>query len=112
MPAAGSSSASSSRLGGERARDLEAPLVAVGEVLGELVRRAADADVLEQLVGALLDRRLLGARAGSAQDRADHARVRAHVAPDHHVLERREVGEEADVLEGARDAELRDAVRA
>ena len=39
MPAAGSSSASSLRLGGERARDLEAALVAVGEVLGE--RRCA-----------------------------------------------------------------------
>ena len=33
MPAAGSSSASSFGLGGERARDLEPALVAVGEVL-------------------------------------------------------------------------------
>jgi hypothetical protein len=34
----------------------------------------------------------------------------AHVAADHHVLEGREVREEADVLEGARDAERGDAI--
>jgi hypothetical protein len=28
------------------------------------------------------------------------------MAPDHHVLERRHLGEQADVLEGARDAGL------
>src|SRR5258707_5189880 len=33
------------------------------------------------------------------------------MAPDHHVLERREVVEEADVLEGARDPHARDAIR-
>ena len=46
-----------------------------------------------------------------AQHRADHARTRAHVAPDHHVLERRQIGEQADVLEGARDAGGGDLVR-
>jgi hypothetical protein len=58
-----------------------------------------------------VDRGLLGARRGVAKDGADHARARAHVAPDHHVLEGGEVREEADVLERARDAELGDAVR-
>src|SRR5262249_17429506 len=46
-----------------------------------------------------------------AQHRAEHARARAHVPPDHDVLQRREVREQADVLEGARDAARSDAVR-
>ena len=41
-----------------------------------------------------------------AEDRADQPRVRAHVAADHHVLQRRHLGEQPDVLEGARDARL------
>ena len=73
--------------------------------------RARDADVVEQLGGPLLDRRLLGERARVAQHRADHAGARAHVAADHHVLERRQVGEQADVLERARDAARGDFVR-
>ena len=36
--------------------------------------------------------------------------MRAYVAADHHVLERRHVGKEADVLERARDAGLGDAM--
>ena len=99
------------RLGGERARDLEAALVAVGEVLGELIAARADAHVFEKLVGAFFDGAFLGARARPAQDRAEHARARAHVAPDHHVLERREIVEEPDVLEGARDPHACDAIR-
>ena len=55
------------RVGGERARDLEAALVAVGEVLRELVAARADAHVVEQLPGAPVDRRLLRARGGVAQ---------------------------------------------
>ena len=49
-------------LGRERPRDLEAPLIAVGQVTCERVGALRDPDVLEQLVGALLDRRFLGAR--------------------------------------------------
>jgi hypothetical protein len=47
---------------------------------------------------ALLDRLLFSAGLRIAKDRADDIRVRAHVAADHHVLERREVGEQPDVL--------------
>ena len=36
--------------------------------------------------------------------------MRAHVAADHHVLDGRHLGEQPDVLEGARDARLRDLV--
>ena len=44
------------RLGGQRARDLEPALVAVRQVLREVVGAPRDADVVEQLVRALLDR--------------------------------------------------------
>ena len=39
------------RAGGKRARDLEAPLVAVGEVLGELVADPVQPDVRQELLG-------------------------------------------------------------
>src|SRR5262249_12638239 len=65
----------------------------------------------EQLGGAPLDRAFLRDRRAVAQDRAEDPDARARVAPDHHVLERREVGEEPDVLERAGDATGRDLVR-
>ncbi len=98
-------------LRGERTRDLEPALVAVREMLRERVGALRDADVVEQLVGALLDRLFLGAGLRVAEDRAEHVRVRAHVATDHHVLERGQVREQADVLERPRDAALGDLVR-
>ncbi len=94
----------------ERARDLEPALVAVGQMLGQAVGALGNADIVEQLVGALVDRRLLGARAGIARNCAPDAGVRTHVAADHHVLERGQVAEEPDVLERARDPARRDVV--
>jgi hypothetical protein len=41
-----------------------------------------------------------------AQDGAEQARARADVAADHHVLQRRHFGKQADVLEGAGNAGL------
>ena len=49
MPAAGSSSRSSSRLQRQRAGDLQPPLVAVGEVAGLLAGPVGEADQLQQL---------------------------------------------------------------
>ena len=99
------------RLGGERARDLEPALVAVREVARERVGALRDTDVVEQLVGALGDRLLLHSRLRIAEDRAEHVRAGAHVAPDHHVLQRRQVREQADVLKRSRDAARGDFVR-
>ena len=99
------------RIGGERAGDLEPALVAVGQVPREVVGALGDADVLQQLEGALFDRPLLATRAGVAQHRAEHAGAGAHVAADHHVLERGEVAEQADVLERPGDAARGDVVR-
>ena len=76
------------RVGRERARDLELALVAVGEMLREVVGSARDADVFEQCIAPCFDRALFLPRMGVAQDRAEHGRFRAHVAADHHVFER------------------------
>ena len=97
--------------GRERPRNLEAPLVAIGEVSRLRVGSLRDADVVEQLVGPLFDRGFLGQRRLVAQDRTEHAGVRAHVTTDHHVFQRRQVLEQPDVLERAGDAALRDLVR-
>src|ERR1019366_6541610 len=62
--------------------------------------------IVEQLLRAFRDRRFLGLEARRAKHRADQARMRSHVPADHHVLERRHLGEEADVLKGTGDARL------
>ena len=80
-------------------------------LLRELVGVLADAGVVEQFFRASGDRRLLRARGGVAQHGAPHACTGAHVPPDHHVLERGHVGEEADVLKRARDAGGGDSMR-
>src|SRR5687768_3496636 len=98
-------------LGGEGPRDLEPALVAVRQAAGGLVRACADADVVEQLQRAFLDGLFLCQGALGAQHRADHPGAAAQVPADHHVLKRRQVGEQADVLEGARDSGLRHVVR-
>ena len=88
-----------------RAR-LEAPLVAVGEVLRVLVVLAAQAREVEQLAAALLGLRLLRACSpGVRRIERTMPPLDAAVHRDEHVLERRHVVEEADVLERARHAE-------
>src|SRR5215831_17084695 len=74
-------------------------LAAVVEMLREVVGALGDADIAQELVGALLDRRFLGERRLVAQHRAEHSGLGAHVAPDHDVLQRGEVLEQPDVLE-------------
>ena len=41
-----------------------------------------------------------------AEDRAEHALMGAHVAADHDVFQRRHFAEQADILEGTRNAGL------
>ena len=96
---------------GQRARDFEATLIAIGEIARELIGVTRNAAVVEQLVRAAFNRGLFAARARAAQHRAQHARVRAHVTPDHDVFQRGHVGEQADVLERARDPGVRHHVR-
>ena len=101
------------RLGGERAGDLDPPLLAVGEVLHPLAhggRRARPArGAPPRARGPPAPRR---AAAGSPRSRAASDSLPAQVLADDDVVARGQLREEPDVLEGARDAERGDAVRA
>src|SRR5213595_2243048 len=65
----------------------------------------------EQLARALADLRLLAPHPRQAQRVAEEVAARATVDADHHVLEHGERREQREVLEGAADAEVGDAVR-
>src|SRR5438552_119102 len=86
--------------------DLPAPLIAVGEVAGQVAGPAADADVVEQALGLLASLTLLAAVAGRADQGARDARAVAGVGADDDVLQGGDVGEQADVLERARHPRL------
>ena len=96
------------RLGGERARELEAALLAEGEVRRELVVLVREAAEFEEL-------RDLGAHPGltaePAREEAAPGAILRRVLRHPQVLPHREAAEEADVLEGARDAESQALVR-
>jgi hypothetical protein len=99
------------RLRRERARDLEAALVAVREVLPDLVVLAAKPRELEQLARTLPRLALLAPHARRPRDRAEEIALESHVHADEHVLERSHVLKETDVLERAPDAPLRVRMR-
>ena len=65
----------------------------------------------EDFERALARRRFLAQRPGRAQHGADGAGRSARMHADQHVLQHRHVGEQAQVLEGARDAALDDDMR-
>src|SRR5712671_1427016 len=98
------------RLGCKRPRDFQTALVAVRQAARGVVGAIAYPDIVQQLRGARFDAPFLPQRRRPAQDGADHARLRAAVPADHHVLEGRKVGEQADVLEGARNSRPRDLI--
>ena len=108
MPAVGSSSSSSFGVGGERTRDLDAALVAVGQVDREVVEVARlQPDVGEHVGGRLADRHAPRAGPGRPADRADQARLHPRVLPDHDVLKRAHRAEQPDVLKRAGDRRRR-----
>jgi hypothetical protein len=98
------------RIGGQRPRDLQAPLVAVGEVHGQLVV-LAQADEAQQLTRAVVGRLLLAAVERRVQHHAGEPRTQPRVHADLHVLDRRHRPEQLDVLERARNAGLGHEVR-
>src|SRR6266540_1124283 len=81
------------RVARQRPGDLDQPLVAIGEVLHDEVRAVREPHEPERRQGALAQRRVPG-REGIA----------VALRHDHHVLERREGGEQSDVLERAAEA--------
>src|SRR5471032_2347437 len=94
------------RIGGQRAGDFQAELIAIRQETRGALGELADADEVQQLLGALADRRFFQARGLVAEHGAEHALMGAHVAADHDVFQRRHLAEQTDVLEGAGDAGL------
>ena len=93
------------------ARDLPWLQIEVKRRMGAELRARTDADVVQQLECLGFDCRLFLALVGRAQHGVKQAGLGARVTPDHHVLERGEIGEEANVLKGARQSRLGDGVR-
>ena len=97
------------RLGAHGARDLEPPLGAIGQVAGRIVG-AVDRPICSSqncaCSTASVSRAPVAADAEQAEEglaRGAHQRV---VLRDQQVLQHRHAGEQADVLEGARDPRL------
>ena len=96
------------RLGGERAGQLDPALQAIGEAAGRLVRQVREADEVEQLQRTRARRGFLPrARRASASSEAKKPFFIRRVPAEQHVVEHGQVGEEAQVLEGAADAHAR-----
>src|SRR5439155_14247128 len=91
------------RIAAERARELQAALVAVREVSGNDGAAPAQADEAEQLVGLPLRPDLLLARLARAEERVHDVGPHLDVHADEDVLEGGHVREEADVLERPAD---------
>ena len=98
------------RLGGQRPGDLQPALVAVGQVLRLVGGAVGDAHELQQRHRALDGLALLAVVPRHPQQRAEHTGPVPGVGADHHVLQRRHLAEEPDVLERPRDARPGDLV--
>src|SRR5262245_20688188 len=96
----------------ESAADLEPALIAVGQVARDLVGTVAQADHVEELRGTRPEPPLLALPVRVAAHRAPEARVHPGVHAHQHVLHRRHVPEEPDVLERPAHAEGGDLVGA
>src|SRR5207245_5291513 len=75
------------RSGGDGPGDLQPTLVAIGEVAGQVVGPAADADVVEQALSLLTSLALFAAVARQSDQGTRHARAVAGVGADDDVLE-------------------------
>ncbi len=93
------------------ARDLEPPLVAVGQVAGGLVGARDTSPTRSSQCARSSTACLLGAgETAEPENGADGEARGAHqpvVLRDHQILQHRHAGEQADVLEGAGDARPR-----
>ena len=97
------------RLGAHGARDLEPALGAVGQIAGRIVGAIGEADLLEPRLRRARRPRARRARSAAAEEAEHRPAGRGHqrlVLGDDEVLEHRHAGEQADVLERARDARV------
>src|SRR5262249_14949428 len=112
-PGGGLVEAQQHRFGAHGARDLDAPLLAIGQVAGRIVRAAREADAVDP-VFRLVDRCRFGVPVNRKAEQGQHRQPgclhQRVVLGDQQILEHRHAGEEADVLERTGDArELGDA---
>src|SRR5688572_14172832 len=97
------------RLAGKRARDLEQAALAERQRADVGVAQPGEADEFDQLFGAPALPLLF--QFSSTNDQPCETTAKPGVRPHHHVLQHRHAAERPVVLEGAHDAQARDAVR-
>ena len=99
MPAVGSSRRSRRGLRGQGARDLQAPLVAIGEAAGHVVGVVGEPDALEQRRAPIPQVALHAAEARAVGQHVPQSEADARVHAHQDVLDGGHVAEEPDVLE-------------
>ena len=109
-PAAGSSSSKQARLRGERARDFEQTLLAVGEQLGILPGLGGEADESEQFARFGVHVGFLAAEPGEPREGRSDAALGRKVETDLDVLGDRHAFEELYELESAHQSHRGDPV--
>ena len=75
------------RLGGQGAGDLQAALLAIGQVLGDLQLAILQAEHGQKVLGALGQGALLAAEAPQARDRLQQVIARVGVIGDAHIVQ-------------------------
>ena len=104
MPAIGSSSSSRRRLGGERARELDALLQAVRQAADRRLADVLDLEEVDDLLDLVRGARSPRAARGRVQRLLKKVALHLQVAAGHDVVEHGHALEQRDVLERARDA--------
>ena len=98
-------------IGGKRAGKLDALLGTERQAGDGGMADVLEAEIVEDLVALLVERGFAAPHPGELQGIADDVAGGAGVGADTHIVEHREIGKQRDVLEGAADADLCDAVR-
>ena len=99
-------------VGGQGAGDLQQALVAVGKTAGGLGVMIGQAHELQLFHAAFHSGLFLAALPGRVQHGGQKAGFQAAVTARQHVLQRGQLAEQTDALEGAGNAHLHDIVRA
>ena len=99
------------RLGRQRQRDADKPLLAVGQRARKIMGAAFEADPFDQLAGAFPQAPLRRPRARQAQNGFEKADPALTVQPDQQIVVNGVVRKHAGALEGADQAEVGDLVR-
>ena len=95
----------------ERARQFDALARAERQAVRQFVRDRAQIEQVEQGPGGLLERPFPAPHPGQMQGVADEIAAASRVPADPHVVEHRLARKQRQVLEGAGDADLGDAMR-